>query len=199
MKKTGVTKKKRVRKHERKKEPWPQDVPRKISGTFLVFQKTDSGGPSEQQLQAERRFLRVVEGLFRRTDTYQKAILYSGKLSQTWDNPRTVAKYLAEELRAFLPYGAALLMKEVEWHWNVKGFVPEMLKALAEYLKDEQPVFRKVDYKIVDIVEQHPNCTVKDITSELYPQLHEQYSDQKWNALTRHVQRFLKNVPWLRG
>jgi hypothetical protein len=177
------------------KEPERQDEPGKIKETLLVFTSTGSGGPSEQQLQAERLFLRVLEGLPKRTDTYPKAILYSGKLAQSWNKPLTVAKYLAEELRANPPYGAALLMKEVLWHWDVEGFVPKMLETLITYLKDQQPVFGKIDYQIADIVEQHPDYTISQITSTLIEQNPKQYAKQKRETLERRVQRLLENFP----
>ena len=87
-------------------------------------------------------------------------ILYYGKLLQMWDSPKAVAKYLAEELRVS-PFGAGAeeLKKMVQNRWNVPGFVPKMLKLLGEYLEDQQPVFDKVDYAIVDIVDQHPHFT----------------------------------------
>jgi hypothetical protein len=172
----------------------PQDMSREIKETFLVFQKTGTG-PSEQQLQAERLFLRVLEGLPQRTDTYPKAILYSGKLAQSWNKPLTVAKYLAEELRANPPYGAALLMKEVLWHWNVEGFVSKMLEALITYLKDQQTVFAKIDYQIADIVQRYPNYTISEITSTLVEENPKQYAKQKRKTLERRVQRLLENFP----
>jgi len=116
-----------------------------------------------------------------------RSILCDGKLD--WDNPLDVAEYLAEELRANLPQGLWSLKREIELRWNVKGFVPKMLKALGKYLEDQQTVLDTVDYKIADIVEQHPEFTIKEITSELS----KEFPERKWGALTRRIQRLVKD------
>jgi hypothetical protein len=122
-----------------------------------------------------------------------RAILYFGKFVPNRDKPGAVARYLAEELRAFPPYGARSLARIVELRWNVKGFVPKMLKALGKYLKDGQPMFDKMDYAILDIVVQHPLYAIKEITAALS----EQYPKRKFDTLEKRVRRLLKNVPRL--
>jgi hypothetical protein len=139
-------------------------------------------GLSEQQRQAEVR--RVLAPSAR-------TILYYGKLVPNRDSPRAVARYLAEELRASPWYGARSLMRIVELRWNVKGFVPKMLKALDKCLKDGQPMFDKMDYDIVSIVEQHPLYTIKEITAALA----KQYPKRKFDTLEKRVRRLVKNVP----
>jgi hypothetical protein len=172
MKKAGVTKKKRNRKREREKD-----------GTFVLFRK----------LVGPRRS--VLEG-WTGTHSYARAILYSGKLVQYPDSTLAVAKYLAEEIRTDPPTGWRLVAQQVKRRRNVKGFVPKMLKALGEYLEDEQLVFNKMDSQIADIVAQHPDYTVKEITFELSKKYPEQkWTEQKLKTLARRVQRLLKNVP----
>jgi hypothetical protein len=125
-----------------------------------------------------------------------RSIIYDAKLGPIWDKPLAVAKYLAEELRANLPHGVDLLGREVELHWKEKGFVPKMLLALSTYVKDEQPMFDKMDYKIAEIVQQHPYYTIKEITfavSKQYPE--RKWTERKLKTLARRVQRLVKNGP----
>jgi len=160
--------------------------------------------PREQflrkQLQAERHraWQAGLEESCRRQFPYGRGILYWGRRVQTLVTPLAVAKVLAEELRVNPSVGAQLLMKVVQGRRNVKGFVPRIMKLLGEYLEAEQPVFDKMDYQIVDIVQQHPDYTIKEITFELskeYPE--EKWTERKLKTLARRVQRFLENVPWL--
>jgi hypothetical protein len=182
MKKKGVTKKKRNRKLER-----------------LFFKTTFPPGIrfSEEQLQAARQIAlqHALPRLLRCPVGSGKTILYSGKLARIWGTPLSAAKLLAEELRHSPSVGARLLAQEILLRWNVKGFVPKMFKALGKYLEDPQPVFDQVDYKIIHIVEQHPQFTIKQITSAL----NEQYPRRKWDTLEKRVRRLLKNSPWFPG
>jgi hypothetical protein len=144
---------------------------------------------SEQQL----RFLsqRITPRRPRRPVRSGRTILYSGKLDQIWGTPLGAAKWLAEEIRANPSVGWRLVEQERKLRRNVKGYLPKMMRKLGEYLEDEQAVFDQVDYKIIDIVEQHPDYTIKEITAALS----EDFPKRKWAALTRRVQRLLENVP----
>jgi len=204
MKKTGVTQKKRNRKREREKAPVqateakPQDYVRDIDGTFVGFHGFLPGAKlSAQQLQEVRRLAlqRVFPRLPRHPVRDAKTSLYTGKLDKIWGSPLAVAKILAEELRTNPWVGFQRLAKEVQWHWNIKGFVPKMLKLLGKYLEEERSVFDQVDYDIVDIVNQHPDYTIKQITSELKGR--KEYRKQKWGTLTKRVQRLLKHDPYV--
>jgi hypothetical protein len=120
-----------------------------------------------------------------------KTILYCGKLDRILGKPLGTAKLIAEEIRTNPSVGWRLLEQEWKLRRNVKGYLPKMMQKLGEYLEDEQPLFDEVDYKIVDIVNQHPELTIKEITSELS----KQFPERKWGALTRSVQRLVKDVP----
>jgi hypothetical protein len=119
-----------------------------------------------------------------------KDILYCGKLDRILGTPLGTAKLIAEEIRTNPPVGWRLLAQEVDLRRNVKGYLPQMMQKLGEYLENQQPLFDEVDYKIVDIVNQHPELTIKEITSELS----KQFPERKWDALTRCVQRLVKDV-----
>jgi hypothetical protein len=164
VKKTGVTKKKRNRKREPEKA-----YVRNINGTFVLFTKFAG---------------------YRGT----RAILYSGKLDMVWSKPLAAAKCLAEIIRTNPSAGWRLLRQVVEWRRNEKGYLPKMMQKLGEYLEDQDQVFDKKDYQIIDIVQQHPDFTIKEITFELSKQYPEQkWTEQKLKTLARRVQRLLEN------
>jgi hypothetical protein len=198
----------KIRKLEREKEPCdaaeakPQDYVRDIDGTFVGFHGFLPGAKlSEQQLQAERR--RVLQrSLFpplpRRPVRSAKTILYCGKLDQIWGSPLGAAKWIAEEIRTDPWVGWRLLAQQEKLHWKEKGYVLKMWRTLIKYLADQKPLFREMDYQIADIVQQHPDYTIQEITSALYEQDPKRKWDQrKWDTLERYVRRFLKNVPRL--
>jgi hypothetical protein len=198
----------KIRKLEREKEPCdaaeakPQDYVRDIDGTFVGFHGFLPGAKlSEQQLQAERR--RVLQrSLFpplpRRPVRSAKTILYCGKLDQIWGSPLGAAKWIAEEIRTDPWGGWRLLAQQEKLHWKEKGYVLKMWRTLIKYLADQKPLFREMDYQIADIVQQHPDYTIQEITSALYEQDPKRKWDQrKWDTLERYVRRFLKNVPRL--
>ena len=161
-KKAGVTRK----KHERKKKPL-QAYLLDINGTFVLCRKSAAYAG-------------------------ERAILYSGKLDKSCSKPLAVAKYLFEEIRINPSVGWRLLEQECKFPaGNEKGYLPKMMQKVGEYLEDQQPVFAKMDHKIVDIVNQHPDFTIKQITAEL----DKQYPGRKFETLARRVQRLLKNVP----
>jgi hypothetical protein len=171
MKKKGVTKKKRNRK--------------------VLAQRAAPGAKlSEQQLQAVRclALQRVLPESPRRPVRSAKTILYSGKLDKTWGKPLGKAKWLAEELRANPSVGVRLLEQEVVLHWKTPGYLAKMFNLLDEYLADSQPVFDKVDYKIANIAAQHPDYTIKQITSDLA----KQYPKREWDTLEKCVRRLLQ-------
>jgi hypothetical protein len=192
--------KKRNQKRERVKaaaEPELKIYVTYIEGIPVRFRGFPPGTKlSEKQLQALRRIAlapqRITQRRPRRPVRYARGILYSGKLDQTWGKPLATAKWLAEELRFNPSVGVRLLEQQVALRWKTPGYLSKMFKDLDNYLQAQQPVFDKLDYTIVDIVDQHPHYTIKQITSALS----EQYPERKWNALTRRVQRLLKNVPW---
>jgi len=179
MKKKGVTHKKlRLKRAKLKKEPCeaaepePQAYLREINGAFVLFRK--SAG---------------YKGA--------RAILYSGKLAQSCNKPLAVAKYLFEEIRINPSVGWRLLEQECKFPaGNEKGYLPKMLQKVGEYLEDQHQVFDKKDYQIVEIVNQHPHYTIKEITFELSKQYPEQkWTERKLKTLARRVQRLLENVP----
>jgi hypothetical protein len=182
-------------------EAQEQDYVRDVDGTFVFFHGFLPGAKlSERQLEAERRRLsqRVFPTSPRRPVRDAKTSLYLGKLDRIWGKPLAAVKWIAEEIRTNPSVGWRLLEQQCKLRGNVKGFVPKMLKALGKCLEDEQPVFDKMDYQIVDIVQQHPDYTIKEITSAVS----EQYPERKWTepklkTLARRVQRLLKHDPYL--
>ena len=127
--------------------------------------------------EAERRSLQIA-----------KLMRYTGKIDQLSDSPSGVAKILSDFLRADPEKGGLMLMREVEWRREEKGFVPKMLSAMGRYLEEQQPVFDKMDYQVADIVTEHPDYTIKEITSAIS----EQYPKWKWDTLERRIRRLLK-------
>jgi hypothetical protein len=180
--------------------PEPQTYVRYIDGTPVGFWGYPPGAKlSEEQLQAERRRLkqRITRRLPRGPIRCGKTILYSGKLDQIWGTPLGSAKWIAEEIRTNPSVGWRLFEQEVQLRRNEKGYVSKMVKALVKYLEDQQPMFDQVDYQLVDIVEQNPQYTIKEITyalSKKYPE--QKWTEQKLKTLARRVQRLLENVPW---
>jgi hypothetical protein len=143
-------------------------------------------------------YLRDINGtlvLFRKSAGYagERAILYSGKLDKSCSKPLAVAKYLFEEIRINPSAGWRLLEQECKFPaGNEKGYLPKMMQKVGEYLEAQQPVFAEMDRKIVDIVNQHRDYTIKEIAAEL----DKQFPGRKFDTLEKRVRRLLKNVPW---
>ena len=160
-KKAGVTRK----KHERKKKPL-QAYLLDINGTFVLCRKSAAYAG-------------------------ERAILYSGKLDKTWSKPLAVAKYLSKKFALTRRSDGGYWSKSASSPRGTKRISPQNVQKVGKYLEDQQPVFAKMDHKIVDIVNQHPDFTIKEITAEL----DKQYPGRKFETLARRVQRLLKNVP----
>ena len=146
-----------------------------------------------KQLQAKKRraWKAGLEESCRRQFPFGKGILYWGKFDKIWGKPLGMAKWLAEGIRANPSVGWQMVEEERKLRRHEKGYLPKMMQKLGEYLEDEQPVFKPMDHAIADIVQRHPDYTIKQITSELS----KQYPNQ-WDALEKRVQRLLKDVPW---
>jgi hypothetical protein len=194
----------RIRKLEREKEPCqaaepePQTYLREINGTFVLFRGFPPGAKlSAQQLEAERRLAlqRIFPSLPRRS-VPAKTILYCGKLDQIWGSPLGAAKWIAEEIRTDPWVGWRLLAQQEKLHWKEKGYILKMWRALSKYLADQKPLFGEMDYQIADIVQQHPDYTIKQITSALYEQdPKRKWDEREWETLEKRVRRLLKNFP----
>ena len=144
-----------------------------------------------------------------------KDILYMGKILPNKDNPRAVAKYLAQELFDFPPGGARKVCSLIEWRWNVwraeragydfrrfateplwmpkseQRFIGQMLIALGEYLLKGEPMFDDVDVDAANIKRLQPRITVPEIVSKL-ENLHPSFTK---DALEKRVRRLLKHIP----
>ena len=179
-------------------EPVEQTYLRETGGTFVLFRGFPPGAKlSEQQLQAERR--RVLQRIFPtlpRRAVPAKTILYCGKLDQIWGSPLGAAKWIAEEIRTDPWVGWQLLAQQEKLHWKEKGYILKMWRALSKYLADQKPLFGEMDYQIADIVQQHPDYTIKQITSALYEQdPKRKWDEREWERLEKRVRRLLKNFP----
>jgi hypothetical protein len=153
---------------------------------------------SEREPQAYLRNINGTFVLFRKSAGYKgaRAIIYSGKLAQSCNKPLAVAKYLFEEIRINPSVGWRLLEQECKFpSVNEKGYLPKMMQKVGEYLEEGQPMFAKIDHDIADIVNQHPQYTIKETASALVKQNPEQYAKRKWKTLTRRVERLLENFP----
>jgi hypothetical protein len=118
-------------------------------------------------------------------------LLLIAKVHPNWNNPRAVAKGLAQEIFEFPSSGARELGWVIERRWGDRRFLSRMLIALGEYLLEGPSVFDKVEHDIAGIVAQHPHYTIKEITAELS----KRYPRREWDTLEKRVRRLLKNVP----
>jgi hypothetical protein len=120
-----------------------------------------------------------------------KDILYMGKIVPDADNPRAVARYLAQELFECPPRGAWSLGRIVERRWNEKQFVAKMLIALGEYLKEGEPMFDDVDVDAANIKRLKPHIRF----SKIVDKLEERHPNFTRDALERRVSRLLEHIP----
>jgi len=155
------------------------------------------------------------EAVRRALERSAKDILYMGKVLPNKDNPRVVAKYLAQELFDSPSGGARKLRALIEWRCNVwraeragydlgrlateprwmpkreQRFLGEMLIALGEYLKKGQPMFDVVDIDAASIKRLQPHIRFSEIVSKL-EELHPKFTRA---MLERRVSRLLKPIP----
>jgi len=130
-----------------------------------------------------------------------KDVLYMWKILPNRDNPRYVAKYLAQEILDFPPDGARKLRSFIEWRWSLCGhtlpendrrFLGQILIALGEYLLKGRPMFDDVDIDAANIKRLQPHITNSEIVSKL-KKLHPNFTK---DALEKRVGRgLLKNIP----
>jgi hypothetical protein len=162
-------------------------------GDFLQVQNYQHNSLRQQDGLALQRILPKSP---RRTAPDAKTTLYCGKLDQIWGSPLGAAKWIAEEIRTDPWGGWRLLAQEEKLHWKEKGYVLKMWRALSKYLADQKPLFGEMDYQIADIVQQHPDYTIKQITSALYEQdPKRKWDEREWETLEKRVRRLLKNFP----
>jgi len=122
-----------------------------------------------------------------------KDILYMGKILPNKDNPRDVAKYLAQELLDSPSGGARKLCSLIVWRCNVRRaeragydfrrftteplgmpkreqrFLGQMLIALGEYLLSGKQMFDDLDFAIADIIAQCPDAFGSEVIRQLTP------------------------------
>jgi hypothetical protein len=137
---------------------------------------------TEKQLKEARR---------RALERTAKDVLYMGKIRPNADNPRTVAKYLVQELFDCPPRGARAVGRLIELRWNEQRFIGRMLTALGEYLLKGQPMFDSVDVDAANIKRLQPSITVSEIVSKL-EKLHPSFTR---DALEKRVRRLLDPIP----
>jgi hypothetical protein len=155
------------------------------------------------------------EAIRRVLERSAKDILYMGKILPNKDDPRVVAKYLAQELFDSPSGGARKLRSLIEWRSNVwraeragydfrrfateplwmpkreQRFLGQMLIALGEYLLKGQPMFDAVDIDVANIKRLQPHIRFSEIVSKL-EELHPKFTRA---MLERRVSRLLKHIP----
>ena len=160
---------------------------------------------TEEQRQA------LVRSVLKRS---AKDILYMGKIVPNADDPRALARYLAQELFDF-PHGRRSVGRSIGGliesrlmqcfltggnRLNEQRFLGRMLIALGEYILNGKQAFDDLDVEIADIIAQHTGGSRRPTIPELICELQKRrpnlsVDDAFVDKIKKRVRRLLKNIP----
>src|SRR5215472_12801731 len=130
--------------------PVLRDLPREIARSTSV---QGVAAIRREMEKIQRRKLTARRLLVQRSAT---GVLHIGKIHPNWDDPRAVAKGLAQEIFEFPLSGAREVAFVIERRAGKdKRFLGQMLIALGKYLLDGSQVFDDLDVEIADIARQY--------------------------------------------